>query len=228
MLTPAAQALIQATLEPGESLENLASWADDIRSTRKETGSWHYVNIPLDSTGLDRKRDCPENQCVIAKIEEFRTKWQDPNLSPAERREALLFLVHFVGDLHQPLHAGDHNDKGGNDVAVVFEGNQTNLHSLWDTRILQAMPPEDKLLPMLEQAITPQEAAEWSQGTPAQWAGESWREAQEDVYAPLPAVPAGQPEQIDQSYEGMAEPIIDLQLEKAGVRLAAILNGTAQ
>ena len=87
-----------------------------IRNSRKETGPWHYIDIPIDKPHLNMERDCPKGDCVIAKIEEFRAALKDPATPAGSRREALMFIIHFVGDMHQPLHSADHHDRGGNDV----------------------------------------------------------------------------------------------------------------
>ncbi|HEY7390111.1 MAG TPA: S1/P1 nuclease [Bryobacteraceae bacterium] len=228
-ITPAVAAEIQATLNPGESLEDLASWADQIRPSRPDTASWHFVDIPLNSAALDMSRDCPQGNCIVAKIEEFRSQWRNPALSRAGRREALLFLVHFVGDLHQPLHCGNNNDRGGNDVPVEFQGlhneaSHTNLHALWDTVLFRTMPGEDELLAMLEQAITPDRATAWSGETVEEWAGESFRLAQSTAYGLLPTVASGETVPLGSWYSLMAQSVVEEQLEKAGSRLAAILN----
>jgi len=228
LMTPAAKARLAATLMPGETLEELATWADEIRRTRKETEEWHYVDIPLTSAGLDMKRDCPKGNCVVAKISDFREAWVNASLSAESRREALLFLVHFVGDLHQPLHCEDDGDRGGNDVRVQFLRAHTNLHALWDTGLLRDMEGEDHLLATLRQAITTEQAAAWSRGTVEEWANESFHAAQTTVYGLLPRAPAGQTAQVGEWYEQMAQPVLEEQLEKAGVRLAAILNAGAQ
>jgi len=228
LMTPEAKARVAATLMPGETLEEMASWADQVRRTRKETEEWHYVDIPLMSAGLDMKRDCPKENCVIGKIGDFRQAWRDSSLSVESRREALLFLVHFVGDLHQPLHCENNEDRGGNDVSVLFLRAHTNLHALWDSGLLRNMEGEDRLLATLRQAITPEEVASWSGGTVEQWAEESFHAAQLTVYGLLPAAPAGQAAQLSEWYEQMAQPVVEQQLEKAGVRLAAILNAGAQ
>jgi hypothetical protein len=227
-VTPTVAAQIQATLNLGESLEDLASWADEIRQSRPETANWHFVDIPLNSAGLDMSRDCPQGNCVIAKIEEFQSQWQNPALSQAKRREALLFLVHFVGDLHQPLHCENNNDKGGNEVPVEFLGSHTNLHALWDTGLFRTLPGEDELLATLEQAITPDLAAAWGSGTVEQWAGESFTLAQSTAYGLLPTAANGETVYLGSWYSLMAQPVVEEQLEKAGVRLAAILNTKAQ
>src|SRR5262245_33377870 len=113
-LTPRASAQIAAILGPDTTLASIASWADQIRSTRKETGPWHYVDIPIDKPRLKDGRDCKDGNCVTVKIEQFQRILTDHNSSREKRREALEFVVHFVGDMHQPLHCSDNQDKGGN------------------------------------------------------------------------------------------------------------------
>ena len=224
MLTPAARLEIGRTLGPGESLAALASWADDVRNYRKETDPWHYVYIPLDSTGFDRRRDCPRGDCIIAKIAEFRSEWRNPALSDSKRREALLFLIHLVGDLHQPLHCADNHDKGGNDVHVVFFHRSTNLHAVWDYGLLDHMPPEEKQFSAMRAMITSERAAQWSRGTVEDWADESFHIARSVAYADLPRISGSQPQRLGQAYQFAAEPIVRQQIAKAGVRLAMILN----
>ena len=223
-LTPAARAEVARVLAPGESLDALASWADQVRPSRPETETWHYIDIPITSAGLDMKRDCPRAGCVISKIAEFRKQWWDPAAASATRREALLFLVHFVGDMHQPLHCANHDDKGGNEVPVMFLGATTNLHLLWDNGLLDHMPSEDQLLQTISRMLTPKRAAEWSHGTVEEWCGESFQVAQRVVYGDLPPVAAGQLVYVGEAYQKAAEPIVRDQIAKAGVRLAAILN----
>jgi hypothetical protein len=223
MLTPQARVEVASTLAPGETLGALASWADEVRNRRKDTVPWHFVDIPLHSRGLDMKRDCPMGNCVIGKIEDFRKIWRDPSASPTSRREALLFLVHFVGDLHQPLHCEDNDDQGGNKVPVWAWGRETNLHSVWDSGILDHMADEDSLFHTLSEAETPTHLKEWSGGTVEQWAEESFHLAQTTVYSLLPHAQDGFVS-LPESYERAGEPVIELQLEKAGARLAATLN----
>jgi hypothetical protein len=224
LLTPAAAARVHSTLAPGETITALSSWADEIRKTRKETEPWHFVDIPIDSAGLDMKRDCPQENCIIGKIAEFRKRWRDETLSPAERREALLFLVHFVGDMHQPLHCANNQDRGGNDVTVQFEGARMNLHHLWDSGLLDRMPAEEQLFTTLAHSITPDRQAAWSKGNVEIWAGESSEAARNVVYGDLPRHQPGQIPALGETYEHDADAVVERQLEKAAVRLAAILN----
>ena len=226
-LTPAVHARVMEILGPGQTMASVSSWADSVRRQRAESAPWHYIDIPIDKPHLDMARDCPKGDCVIGKIEELRIKVHDPSTPPEERREALMFLIHFVGDMHQPLHCADNKDKGGNDVRVQFGGQTMNLHSLWDSTLLGRMGNEEQLFPTLSQESTRKEK-KWSKGTVEDWAEQSHKAAQKIVYGKLPKVAAGQPEPISAAYEAKADPLIKQQLEKAGARLAAVLNASLQ
>jgi hypothetical protein len=224
-LTPAAHARVAAILAPGQTMASIASWADDVRRSRRETAPWHYIDIPIDQPHLDMVRDCPKNDCVIAKIADLRKTLLNPATPAGEQREALMFLVHFIGDMHQPLHCADNKDQGGNGVHVVFHERQTNLHSAWDSGLLSRLAPADELFPVLS-AESLRRKKKWSKGTVEQWAEQSHRAAQKVVYGRLPKVAPGTPAVLDAQYEKIAGPLIREQLEKAGVRLAAVLNET--
>jgi len=92
---------------------------------------------PAEPSGYVATRDCPNGACVVAKIEQFERVLADRQASERERLEALKYLVHFIGDMHQPLHASNNHDRGGNDVTVTFVGRQTNLHAVWDSGIIE-------------------------------------------------------------------------------------------
>jgi hypothetical protein len=226
-LTPAVQARVSEILGPGVTIQSIASWADNIRNQRKETGTWHYIDIPIDKPHLDMARDCPKGDCVVTKIEEFEKALKDPATPPVQRREALLFLVHFVGDMHQPLHSSDNKDQGGNKVPVHFGDRPSNLHSLWDSSLLSKLPKEDELFPIYS-AESIKHARKWDKGTVEDWAEQNHRLAQKIVYGKLPKEPAGTPEPIDAAYEKEADSIIRSQIEKAGARLAYLLNQALQ
>src|SRR5262249_4474865 len=122
------------------------------------------------------------------------------------------------------LHCANDNDKGGNDVTVEFRGMRTNLHRVWDSGFIEKLPPEDQLFAELEREITPPKQAEWSSGTVEMWAGESFDAARKFVYGSLPETEPGRIPDLGASYEQAADSVIRRQLEKAAVRLAAILN----
>src|SRR5690606_8782647 len=114
------------------SLAEAGTWADRIRGD--ERYNWaaplHYINLPVTWQTYEPSRDCPSQGCILKAIETYRAQLADKTLSDRERAEALLFLVHFVEDIHQPMHTGLRDDRGGNDVKVSFYGFETNLHAL--------------------------------------------------------------------------------------------------
>ena len=159
-LTPEAKKFVEKLLREnpvdpqlnpycGPQLNLLAAastWPDDIRRQRTNTAPWHYINIPRGAANRDLKDYCSDQGCVTQAIAEQWAILKDKNAEPSRRADALRFVVHFVGDLHMPLHASDNNDLGGNCVPVEYFGlhpsghNNSfspNLHSIWDTAILE-------------------------------------------------------------------------------------------
>lgn len=145
----------------------------------------------------------------------------DQQLPDRQRLEALKYIVHFIGDLHQPLHVSNDNDRGGNEIAVTFMGQQTNLHAVWDTGIIEPAVRGDErgYAIKLAQAITPDERVQWTGGDPVLWANEGYRIAVSTIYNELPH--SGN---LPDYYETEALPIVNQQLQRAGVRLAKVLN----
>jgi hypothetical protein len=195
-----------------------------IRPQRRATGPWHYVDIPIHPpagtpAAYDAARDCPRGDCVVAKIDERAAVLRDTSAAPRDRLEALKFVVHFVADIHQPLHCADDGDRGGNDIRVEFMGRQTNLHAVWDTGILAPAVAGDERAYALQltRSITPEQ---WRGGSAADWATESYGVARRLIYGEWPH----QPGPLPASYETAALPVVNGQLEKAGVRLAHVLN----
>jgi S1/P1 Nuclease len=223
-LTPKAAAQVAEILGPADTLVSTSSWADQVRNSRKETGPWHYVNISIDKPHLNMQRDCGDGNCVIARIEQFQARLADKNLPAPQRREALMFLVHFVGDMHQPLHCSDNNDKGGNDVKLEFFGRPTNLHSLWDSGLLARMGSEDALFEEMSRELTPKRARKFAKGNVRNWAEQSHRQGQVTVYGKLPKHETTL--KLGEAYERPADLIVREQLERAGARLAKLLNAT--
>lgn len=222
---PATSAVSLLLEEEGNSqLSEVASWADDIRKSEPETAPWHYVDIPLDASGYDAARDCPEQDCVVGQIEHFETVLADQSQPAKTRLEALKFLVHFVGDVHQPLHAENHDDEGGNQVEVTGFDKPHNLHAIWDTTMIEMDNPNAAdFAATLDARITPADIQSWSAGTPEDWANESHALAVQ-AYALLGTPDKGATVAVPQSYIEAEQKVIELQLEKAGIRLAAVLN----
>lgn len=223
-LSPMARLQTASLLGGDVMLIHDANWADEIRDQRPETGRWHYVDIPLGAPGFDPRRDCRSNDCVVAQIENDRRVLADAHASRQVRTEALRFLIHFVGDIHQPLHAVDNNDKGGNAVRVYMPGERTNLHRVWDAEVVEALGADaDMIAGGIDHAITPAQRKSWQAGTPADWANESYRIARDEIY---PVSRGRRTMRLPASYPGSEKFVVRQQLARAGVRLAWLLNAT--
>jgi nuclease S1 len=222
-LAPHTQSAVAALLQPGEHLRDVANWADAYREQCANTGPWHYVNIPLAADSFEPARDCSEpRSCVIVATDRALAILADVTSPPDERAAALRFVVHFMGDLHQPLHSGDRADRGGNDLQVWFAGEETNLHAVWDYMLIASTRRTvADYVAKLTQAPNAA-ASRWSRGTVADWAIESQRAARR-VYSNLPR-PRNERIQLGPKYVAAVLPIVDAQLLRAGVRLASALD----
>ncbi|HEV7765362.1 MAG TPA: S1/P1 nuclease [Thermoanaerobaculia bacterium] len=173
-------------------LRDSASLPDDWRGqeTRGErqgnTGALHYSNIPNDIATFDRARDCKDDQCVVAAIEKYTAILKDKTQPKDKRREALIFVVHFIGDIHQPLHAAGGQikndqtgvmepDLGGNRVKVRYLGTETNLHSVWDGMLIEwgKSTVDEYATYLLEYELRGRPIAELQTGTAVDWINES-------------------------------------------------------
>jgi S1/P1 Nuclease len=247
-LTPAARARVDALLaRDGDGLTaadfaSRATWADKYREGHRETAAWHFVDVEIDHPDLGSAcfgfpalapgqlaSQGPAQDCVVDKIEEFAAELRSPATPPAERLLAFKFLIHFAGDLHQPLHASDHDDRGGNCIGLSPspDGHSSNLHAWWDTGLVEALGASaPDIAARLDAQISSAEAKTWAAGGPRAWAMELFQIAKMDVY-PLPARPTcGQHGSVALSpaYQATARRDAAVQLEKAGVRMAALLN----
>lgn len=207
-------------------MAEVSTWADAIRRTRHETARWHYVNIELSEKGYNPARDCPGQDCVVAQVQKDIRILSDKSLTKAVRAEALRFLIHFVGDLHQPLHCADNHDRGGNALKVVLGHRRTNLHAVWDTAVVHALGHDPQTVAdRLEPGITPKRAAAWAKGTPVDWANESFTIAKVQIYKRFNGEGGTEaPIILPDDYSTKKNRIVRRQLEKAAVRLASVLN----
>lgn len=214
-LTPHARAAVARLL--GGDAETMmvldASWADEVRDDRPETASWHYVNVELEEPFYDARRDCPESNCVVAQIAR-----DEAALARRPDAETLKFLIHFIADIHQPLHVGDHGDRGGNARQLFYRGRRVNLHHLWDDDVVAALGRDPaEVANSISRALTPQMKQSLSGGTPQDWANQSLGVAR-GIYGGL----AG--DDVPDDYARRQAAITRLQLARAGLRLAAALN----
>jgi S1/P1 Nuclease len=188
---------------PADPLAYASTWADDIRALRGDTAPWHYIDIPLGSSRREIAKFCPlPESCVTRVITAQLAVLRSPGIDPQKRAEALRFLIHFVGDLHQPLHAATNNDQGGNCVPVAFfdtlpqlrnpetESYAPNLHGVWDVNILARMTrgkTTDQVASELGQSFRSR-IVRWKKGSADvnEWAWESYQLAEKIVYGKLP------------------------------------------
>jgi len=227
-LTPAAKAEVEhlLALEHTQRLADVASWPDEIQDVPAEQALWkrtrslHYIDFRDPSCDYVPPRDCRDGDCVVAALPHYIGILGDKSQPDAVRLQALKFVVHFVGDIHQPLHAGYRDDLGGNKFQVQFQGRGSNLHRVWDSGMLQTRGLDwpayaqklDAEGPVaLPPAIAPRD------NPYAQWAEQSCR-ITKDIY-PSKHV-------IDQAYVDTELPVAERQLRIAGRRLADVLNDT--
>jgi nuclease S1 len=217
-LTPHTREAVRQILE-GLSLADASVWADNIRQYRHDADPLHYVNIPLSDRAYDPRRHCPNGRCITAAIAAEERVLSNPATSPEDRAEALRFLVHFMGDLHQPLHVADNNDRGGNQRTVYLDGDSTNLHKVWDGQLLEHQGvTEAEYLKVLRREMDTMDLAALERGTVVGWAIEGHRIAAEHAYR-LP-----RDGRLGEAYIQANRPMIDHALIAAGVRLAKVLN----
>jgi len=220
-LTPQARAEVMVLLagEPDPTLPGIANWADQLRAEDPDLGkrsaAWHYVNIGEEGCRYDAARDCPGGNCVVDAIDRQLAILADHAQPLAARRQALKFVVHFVGDVHQPMHAGYGHDKGGNTVQVNLDGDGSNLHRLWDSGLLNTADLDDAAYLRHLQSLPPVPAS--SVAGPADWAEASCAIAMQPGLYPPRA-------KIGDAYVQRWRPVAEAQLRRGGAQLAALLN----
>jgi hypothetical protein len=224
-----------------------ATWADRYRDSDRNgsgeryrhTRQWHFVNIELDNPNLDKA--CfghpqstagapasrgPADACIVDKIDQFAAELANPSTDPEERLIALKFLLHLVGDVHQPLHASDDHDAGGNRKQAAGHGfTGSNLHHLWDTEFAERVGRDPTATTRrLIASMSDEQRELWARGTAADWAMESFALARDHAYGMLPAASADGVYVLPPAYVDTAIQDVAVQLSKAGVRLAYVLN----
>src|SRR6476469_6373279 len=181
-LTPHTAEAVRDILD-GQSLADASVWADNIKQYRHDADALHYVNTPLTATAYDSTRDCPHGKCIIAAIASDRRVLANPSASVLDRADALRFLIHFMGDLHQPLHVADNSDRGGNRRTVFLDGDSTSLHEAWDGKMLEHYRlTESAYLGELRREMDTIDLAALERGTVVDWAMEGHRIAVEHAY----------------------------------------------
>lgn len=243
-VTPKTRAAIRALLRhapelatpgcPLKTIEDASSWPDCIKTLGERfsyASSWHYQNVDICGP-FDLKAPCRDGNCVSAQIERNLKLLGDRTIPARERLMAFAFLVHFVGDLHQPMHAGDHADLGGNRVKADYgiAVGRINLHSIWDGYLAEraiTTPPAG--VTGLLSEIPPADRRAAAAGTVEDWSREGWQIAHDVAYGGLyrgdPCLPRpGGKAVLSNAAIDAAVPVLRRQVERGGLRLARLLD----
>ena len=231
MLTPKAKAEVDSLLAtsgasggPG-TLASVSTWADEIRTLRPHTRPWHYVTIQIGEAGYDSTRADSVN--IIKALKRQLDVLATPSAGRYAREEALKWVVHLVGDLHQPLHAGEDRDKGGNLAKVKVNRRTHNLHEVWDHVLLERLHlPPDSLRFMLERRMAADAGfvPRYARGTVESWADDTHSKSRGCYLLAGKPMRKGIKVQLDKAYLHAATLTVLEQMEKGAVRLAFALN----
>ncbi|WP_342647352.1 S1/P1 nuclease [Mucilaginibacter sp. CSA2-8R] len=201
----------------GEQMEDVSTWADENRDLK--TAPWHYINLPL---GLTRdafvKAVQESDNNVYTAILKTEATLKDANASAEAKNEAMKYLIHLVGDAHQPMHVSRKEDKGGNTIQLRFDNKGTNLHSLWDSKLIDKEGLSQEDIVKTYDVATPVEIRKWQSDGPIEWLWESYQ-ITTDLYAN--AKPG---QNIDDVYYQKYIPVVRKRIDQAGIRLAGELN----
>ena len=207
--------------DPGQALDEACNWPDTVR----EQAGWrwsaplHYVNVAKQGGGYQRERDCPDGRCVTEGILDYanRLAYGGSTNGSDDTYQALAFVCHLVADLHQPLHAGFRDDRGGNTVTVEYRGEEMNLHRFWDSGLTSThLRDEAGMVNWLTAAGARTAAQDWKPGDVVAWTDESHALAAGFAY------PASRV--IDEAFADRSWSITVVQWERAAGRLAQVLN----
>ncbi|KRQ27346.1 MULTISPECIES: S1/P1 nuclease [Mycobacteroides] len=215
-LTPAARAEVSRLLagQATPTLAGVANWADQVRPSRPNTAPWHYADIAENNCQYVPAINGDNGNNVIEAIRNQAAILGDTSKTDAERQEALKFVVHFVGDIHQPMHDAYARDRGGNDIPLTYNGRSTNLHSVWDSGLLNTRGLNDTQYTLVVQALP---APDLGSTDPVDW-------AQDTCHIAVGAYP--NTSTIGTDYTNQYRPIAEAQLRLAGDRLARLINET--
>lgn len=235
----ARSALLETPTCSTRTIEAVSYWPDCIKTLGERfsyASPWHYQNVDI-CQPFDLAAPCRDGNCVSAQIERHLRLLADRRVPARERLMALAFLVHFMGDLHQPMHAGDHGDLGGNRVRISYGIIPTNLHAAWDgyladRGISQSVPDAAGILSELSEA----DRTALRQGDVAAWSREGWEASREFAYGTLFANPCALPAGtvsderpvITEEITRRLIPVVRRQQARGGLRLARLLDEAFQ
>jgi hypothetical protein len=238
-----------SNLAASTSISDEATWADKFRDSDRNTTKvrynltqqWHFVDIEIDGPDYDgacfshpapspKASAGPANACVVDRINAFSAELKNASTAPDERRLALQFLLHLVGDAHQPLHTIDEHDKGGNDKKAKSDSEATGtLHHYWDVVFVARLGgTPTQIADSVIKTVKASDVKAWSKGTAKSWALQSSQIARSHGYGTLPEPDGNGTYMLPTSYVTAATKLSARQLARAGVRLAKVLNDALQ
>ncbi len=220
-LTPSAKSAVKQLLGH-QALTDISSWADEVRSQPewKFTAPWHFVNVPpnLDALQFKLAVEHDTNPNLYSALQKCEGEIMDPDVSAEQKANDLKFIVHLVGDAHQPMHVSRAEDKGGNTIQVQFDGRGTNLHSVWDTKLIDHQGLTYSQIADQFGKATSAEIIKWQNSDPIDWMFESYQISAR-LYAEIE-----KNNKLDEAYYTEHIGILDERIKLAGIRLAGVLN----
>lgn len=244
-LTPAAKTYVSNILGKDVSMPSVASWADTFRYTTagRFSAPFHYIDAedaPPSACSVSLSRDCGSGGCIVTAITNYTQRVNDGRLTAANKKQALEFLIHFIGDITQPLH-DEAEAVGGNEIAVTWQGQPTNLHSSWDTQMVEKAAGggnttailksfSDTLIARIDSGSYSSVKANWVSCVNPKTASNcalSWAQDANAYNCQYVLKTDESGKELDGSYYTGAEPIIELQIAKGGYRLGKYINALA-
>jgi hypothetical protein len=207
-----------------QTLAQVSTWADEVRATPayRHTGASHYINLPdgLDFNAFKQAVTGMQKDNAYSALLKYTAQLADTTLPKAQRAEALKWVVHLIGDLHQPMHVSHEEDKGGNDIQVRYQNRGTNLHTLWDSRLIETKVPNDSAMAVQLDNISARRIKNWQQDEVLQWIWESYTISSRLYHEVAAQDSTTLPKNYYARHIGTARG----RLQKAGIRLAGYLN----
>jgi hypothetical protein len=220
-LTEQSREEVKRLLPTGTTLADAAVWPDIEGRRMIELDRLHHVNIPENAAGYSQERDCEARNCMVEALKWFTTVLADAEAPINLRLMAIRYLAHLLGDIHQPLHAGRREDRGGIDITVSYRAQTTNLHLFWDINLVEMEEGDaEELAKKLHDSITEKQRTKWQSGDTKKWTDESFLISRSNAYT------VGESMELSDGYVATTRSIVRRRLAQGGVRLAWLLNQT--
>lgn len=210
-------AYVVSAILKGESMADVSTWADENKN--RNTAHWHFLNLPLGLSHAEFVKSVAQSDNnVYTAILKMEASLKDNTLPADQKNEALKYLIHLVGDAHQPMHVSRKEDKGGNTIQLRYDNKGTNLHSLWDSRLIDHEGLSEAEIVKNYDVATTAQIKQWQADSPMEWLWESYQISSELYRQAKPG------ETIDDTYYQKYIQVTHKRIDQAGIRLAGELN----